>query len=142
MAEVHDKAMGHEGAFDEQREQGHYDQVHSQGKPRASLSYVKRGHVRATADSFDLKTGGSKSASTTRDDGITFNEIGVPGQGREPDHYVQPVRSKGKQPARLLHVASNHAHATNDSSDLKTGGSPSSRAASEAEFCHVADFKA
>ena len=78
MAEVHDEATGHEGVVDEQREQGHYDQhVHSQGQPRASLTYVKCGGVRATADQFDLKTGGSKSASTTRDDGINFNEIGV-----------------------------------------------------------------
>ena len=142
MAEVHDQAMGHEGVVDEQLEQGHYDQhVHSQGQPRASLSYVKRGHVRATADQFDLKTGGSKSASTPRDDGITFNEIGVLGQGREPDSYVQPVRSKGKQPATLLHVAFSHVHAANDSSDLKTGGSSSSRAKREAGFPDVAEFQ-
>ena len=142
MAGVHDEAMGHQGVVDEQREQGHYDQhVRSQGKPRASLSYVKRGHVRATTDSFDLKIGGSKSASTMRDDGITFNEIGVLGQGREPDHYVQPVRSKGKQLASPLHVASSHVHATNDSPNLKTGGSPPSRATSEAPFPHVANFK-
>ena len=78
MAGVHDEAMGHEGAIDEQREQGHYDQhVRSQGQPRSSLTYVKCGHVRATADQFYLKTGGSKLASTTSDDGITFNGIGV-----------------------------------------------------------------
>ena len=135
MAEVHDEAMGHEGVVDEQREHGHYNQhVRRQGQPRASFLYVKRGHVQATDDSFDLKTGGSKSASTTRDDGITFNKVGVFGQGREPDHYVQPVRSKGKQPASLVHVASSHVHAANDSPDLKTGGSPSSRATSEAAF--------
>ena len=142
MAEVHDEAMGHECVVDEQREQGHYDQhVRSQGQPRASLTYVKRGHVRATADQFDLKTGGSKSASTTRDDGITFNEIGDLDQGRERDNYVQPVRSKGKQPASLLHVASSHVHAANDSPDLKTGGSSSSRATGGAAFRHVAEFK-
>ena len=142
MAEVHDEAMGHEGAVDEQWEQGHYDQhVRSKGKPRASLSYMKRGHVRATAHQFRLKTGGSKSASATRDNGITFNEIGVLGQGREPDNYVQPVRSKGKQPASLLLVASSHVHAANDSPDLKTRGSSSSRATSEATFPHVADSK-
>ena len=75
---------------------------------------MKRGHVRATSDQFDLKAGGSKSASTTKDDGITFNEIGVIGQGWEPDNCVQPVRSKGKQPASLVHVASSHVHAAND----------------------------
>ena len=54
MAEVHNEAM-----IDEQQEQGHYDKhVHSQGKPRASFAYVKRGHMRATADTFDFKTGG------------------------------------------------------------------------------------
>ena len=139
---MHDKAMGHEDVVDEQREQGHYDQqVRSQGQPRASLTYVKRGHVRATADQFDWKTGGSKSASTTRDDGITFNKIGVPDQGREPDNYVQPVRSKGKHPASLLQVASSHVHAANDSADLKTGGSSSSRATGGAAFPHVAEIK-
>ena len=142
MAAVHDEAMAHEGVVDEQREQGHYDQhVRSQGQQRASLTYVKRGHVRATADQFDLKTGGSKSASTTRDDGITFNEIGDLDQGREPDNYVQPVRSKGKQPASLLHVLSSHVHAANDSPDLKTGGSSSSRATGGTAFPHVAEFK-
>ena len=59
MAEVNDEAIEHEGLIDEQQEQGHYDKhVHSQGKPRASFAYVKRGHMRATADTFDLKTGG------------------------------------------------------------------------------------
>ena len=107
----------------------------------ASLSYVKRGHVRATADQFDLKTGGSKLVSTTRVDGITLNEIGVPDEGPEPDNYVQPVHSKGKQPASLLHVACSHVHAANDSPDLKTGGPSSSRATGGAAFPHVAEFK-
>ena len=38
-------------------------------------------------------------------------------------------------------MAASHVHATNDPSDLKTGGSSSSRPTSEAEFPHVADFK-
>ena len=102
---------------------------------------MKRGHVRATANQFNLKTGGSSLANTTRDDGITFNEIGVLGQGREPDNYVQLVRSKEKQPAPLLHVASSHVDAANDSTDLKTRGTSSSRATSEAACPHVAESK-
>ena len=61
MADVHDGIMAHEGVVDEQRDQGHFDQhVRSEGQPRAPLSYVKHGHIWATADQFDLKTGGSK----------------------------------------------------------------------------------
>ena len=142
MAVVHDGALMHEGVVDEQQKQGHHDQhVRRQGQPEASRSYVKRGHVRATADQSDWKTGASMSASATRDDGITFKEIGVLGQGREPDNYVQPVRSKGKQAASLLHLASSHVYAAHDSIDLKTGGSSSSRATSEEALPHVAEFK-
>ena len=41
----------------------------------------------------------------------------------------------------MLHVASSHVHAANDSPNLETGGSSSSRTTGGAAFPHVAEFK-